>query len=70
MENEKIQEKIKLLKHKRVVLDGKIARLESSLETGITNVKKAKVDKKVEKVTQKTTESEPKAHEKSIFDIL
>jgi hypothetical protein len=38
MEADSIKEKIKVLKHKRVVLDGKIARLESSLETGVTNV--------------------------------
>lgn len=66
MDSEKIKDQINRLKHKRVVLDGKIARLESSLEKGITNVKKQSV-KKEQKIEQKETKSEQKEKESSFF---
>ena len=66
MDSEKIENQIKILEHKRVVIDSKISRLKSSLSTGITNVKKTKVIRR-EKKEIESEQKDDKKEEKSSF---
>lgn len=69
--SEDIQKKLNVLRQKKVVIESKIARLEMSLVTGITNTKKQKKSEKVIEVAVKETEKNVKSEEKEkLFGFL
>lgn len=69
--SEDIQKKLNVLKQKKVVIESKIARLEMSLVTGITNTKKQKKTEKVIEVEPKEPEKDVKSVEKDkLFGFL
>lgn len=69
--SEDIHKKLNVLKQKKVVIESKIARLEMSLVTGITNTKKQKKTEKVTEVAVKETEKDVKSEEKEkLFGFL